>query len=59
MRNNIIALALKSFSFLSHLSGLGELLNLKINAIDSERLKIYIVQGKGKKDRYGMLSEKA
>jgi len=36
---------------------LGELLNLKIGDVDSERMKIHIKQGKGKKDRYIMLSE--
>jgi site-specific recombinase XerD len=37
---------------------LEELLDLKISDIDSKRLKIHIVQGKGKKDRYAILSEK-
>ncbi len=37
---------------------LGELLNLKIGDIDSKRFKIHVVQGKGKKDRYVVLSEK-
>ena len=36
---------------------LGELLNLKISDIDSQSMKIHIRQGKGKKDRYIMLSE--
>jgi len=36
---------------------LGELLNLKIGDIDSESMKIHVRQGKGKKDRYIMLSE--
>jgi len=36
---------------------LGELINLKISDIDSESMKIHIIQGKGKKDRYIMLSE--
>ncbi len=35
---------------------LGELLNLKIGDIDSKSMKIHIKQGKGKKDRYIMLS---
>lgn len=37
---------------------LGELLNLKIEDIDSKRLNIHIKQAKGKKDRYVILSEK-
>jgi site-specific recombinase XerD len=37
---------------------LAELLNLKIADIDSKSLKIHVVQGKGKKDRYLPLSEK-
>lgn len=37
---------------------LSELLDLKIADIDSKALKIHIVQGKGKKDRYVPLSEK-
>lgn len=36
---------------------MGELLELKIGDINSEAMKIYIRQGKGKKDRYIMLSE--
>jgi site-specific recombinase XerD len=36
---------------------LGELLNLKISDVDSESMKIHIRQGKGKNDRYIMLSE--
>jgi site-specific recombinase XerD len=36
---------------------LGELLNLKIAEIDSHAMKTHIRQGKGKKDRYLMLSE--
>ncbi len=37
---------------------LSELLNLKVADIDSRRMKIHVVQGKGKKDRYVVLSEK-
>jgi len=36
---------------------LGELINLEIGDIDSETMKIHVKQGKGKKDRYIMLSE--
>lgn len=53
-------------SYLGHLftiysAGLrvGEVVRLKINDIDSERMLIHIVQGKGKKDRYTTLSEVA
>lgn len=35
---------------------LGEILNLKIGDIDSNRMQIHIKQGKGKKDRYTMLA---
>jgi len=37
---------------------LGELLNLKIEDINSDSMKIHVRQSKGKKDRYVMLSEK-
>ncbi len=37
---------------------LGELLNLKLQDIDSNRMKIHIRQAKGKKDRYVFLSQK-
>lgn len=37
---------------------IGELLNLKIYDIDSDRMQIRIQQGKGQKDRYSILSEK-
>ncbi|MBI9073533.1 MAG: site-specific integrase [Melioribacteraceae bacterium] len=36
---------------------LGELLELKIGDIDSDSMRIHIREGKGKKDRYIMLSE--
>ena len=38
---------------------LGEVLNLKIEDIDSEAMRVHIQQAKGKKDRYVMLSDKA
>jgi len=37
---------------------LNEVVELKVNDIDSKRMLIKIVQGKGRKDRYVMLSEK-
>jgi site-specific recombinase XerD len=37
---------------------IGELLNLKVTDIDSNRMQIRIEQAKGKKDRYTILSEK-
>lgn len=37
---------------------IGELINLKIKDIDSERKQIRVEQGKGKKDRYTLLSLK-
>ncbi|MBU0529844.1 site-specific integrase [bacterium] len=36
---------------------LGELINLKLGDLNSESMKIHVQQGKGKKDRYVMLSE--
>jgi integrase/recombinase XerD len=36
----------------------GELINMKINDIDSKRMYVIIKQGKGRKDRYSILSEK-
>jgi len=35
---------------------LGELINVKITDIDSSRMQVRIVQAKGKKDRYSLLS---
>jgi integrase/recombinase XerD len=37
---------------------IGELISLKIKDIDSERMQIRVEQGKGKKDRYTLLSPK-
>ena len=37
---------------------IGELLNLKIKDIDSDRMQIRIENGKGQKDRYSILSKK-
>lgn len=59
---------LKSFKNLKHKAiftllysaglRIGELLNLKIKDIDSDRMQIRIDQGKGQKDRYSVLSGK-
>lgn len=59
---------LKSFNNLKHKAiftllysaglRIGELLNLKIRDIDSDRMQIRIHQGKGQKDRYSLLSPK-
>jgi integrase/recombinase XerD len=35
-----------------------EIVNLKVQDIDSKRMQIHIELGKGKKDRYALLSEK-
>ena len=37
---------------------ISEAINLKINAIDSQRMQIRVEQAKGKKDRYTVLSVK-
>ena len=50
----------KTILMLTYSSGLrmSEVLNLKITDIDSQRKQIKIEQGKGKKDRFTLLSEK-
>ncbi|VAX18404.1 Tyrosine recombinase XerD [hydrothermal vent metagenome] len=49
----------KTILFLIYSAGLrlGELLELKIGDIDSASMRIHVREGKGKKDRYIMLSE--
>lgn len=51
----------KSILLLIYSGGLrlSELLNLKLTDIHSQRKKIHVVQGKGKKDRYVVLSDVA
>jgi integrase/recombinase XerD len=49
----------KTILFLIYSAGLrvGEVVKLKADHIDSERMLIHIVQGKGRKDRYTVLSQ--
>lgn len=51
----------KAILCLIYSSGLrvGEAVRLKVTDIDSSRMLVHIVQGKGKKDRYTLLSETA
>ncbi|MHB1393500.1 MAG: site-specific tyrosine recombinase/integron integrase [Clostridia bacterium] len=51
----------KAILFLIYSAGLrvGEAVRLRITDIDSERMLIHIVQGKGRKDRYTVLSQVA
>lgn len=51
----------KSILFLTYSAGLrvGEVVRLKVSDIDSERMLIHVRQGKGRKDRYTILSEVA
>jgi len=50
----------KAIIMLTYSSGLRlhELLNLKIEDIDSKRMQVFVRQAKGKKDRYTLLSKK-
>ena len=49
----------KAILFLTYSAGLrvGEVVKLKSQDIDSQRMLIHVVQGKGRKDRYTLLSE--
>ena len=49
----------KTILFLIYSAGLrvGEVIKLKPKDIDSQRMLIHVIQGKGKKDRYTVLSE--
>ena len=55
---NIKHLAIITLIYSSGLR-LGELINLKIKDIDSNRMQVFIRQAKGRKDRYTLLSKKA
>lgn len=43
--------------YLIYSAGLSEAASIKISDIDNERMMIKVTQGKGRKDRYVMLSE--
>ena len=49
----------RAILFITYSAGLrvGEVVRLKVSDIDSDRMLIHIVQGKGRKDRYTVLSE--
>ncbi|MFA7572906.1 MAG: site-specific tyrosine recombinase/integron integrase [Lutispora sp.] len=51
----------RAILFLIYSAGLrvGEVVRLKVSDIDGDRMLIHIVQGKGRKDRYSVLSEVA
>jgi integrase/recombinase XerD len=59
--NSVDNIKHKSILYLTYSSGLrvGEVVRLKINDIDSDRMLIHIRQGKGRKDRYTILSATA
>lgn len=59
--DNVSNLKHKALLFLVYSSGLrvGEVVRLKANDIDSDRMLIHVIQGKGRKDRYTVLSEVA
>ncbi len=58
--NSFTNLKHKAIFTLCYSAGLrvGEILNLKVKDIDSDRMQIRIEQGKGQKDRYSILSQK-
>lgn len=59
--NSVHNLKHKAMLLLVYSSGLraGELINLRINDIDGEQMRLFVRGGKGKKDRVTVLSEKA
>jgi len=60
LMKQVVNIKHKTILMLTYSSGLriSELLNLKLTDIDSQRKQIKIEQGKGKKDRFTILSEK-
>ena len=59
--NHTRELRYQTFILVSFSMGLrlGETLNLKVGDIDAERMKVHIRQGKGKKDRFVILPDRA
>lgn len=59
--SNVSNIKHKAVLFLTYSAGLrvGEVVRLRITDIDSDRMLIHIVQGKGRKDRYSALSQTA
>jgi len=59
--DNVSNMKHKAILFLTYSAGLrvGEVVRLRITDIDSDRMLIHIVQGKGRKDRYTVLSQTA
>ena len=59
--NSVHNLKHKAMLLLVYSSGLraGELINLRINDIDGEQMRLFVRGGKGKKDRVTILSQKA
>lgn len=59
--NNIENIKHKAILYLVYSSGLrvGEVVRLKVNDIDEDRMLVHVVQGKGRKDRYTLLSQVA
>ena len=57
--NGTRELRYQTFILTAYSSGLrlGEALNLKVGDIDSERMKVHVRQGKGRKDRFVILPE--
>jgi len=59
--NSVHNLKHKAMLLIVYSSGLraGELINLRINDIDAEQMRVFVRGGKGKKDRVTILSQKA
>lgn len=59
--NNVSNIKHKAILFLIYSAGLrvGEVVRLRMTDIDSTRMLIHVVQGKGRKDRYTVLSQTA